>query len=92
MKDQKPAFNPRDTAMREGITYTGELPYQHRATCTTALYVWNSKHPTRWVDKRDLPGLAKEVGMDSLAGAWVDGKKAAQAKRAKKREGVADGN
>ena len=96
-RNGKPRFNPRDTSMRESIGYIGDLPYQHRATITTALYVWNERHPTRWMDKRDLPGLVKAAGIDCLSGDWVDGykehkEKRAALKAAKKSEGVADGD
>lgn len=91
----RPRFNPRNTAMRESVTYTGDLPFQHRATVTTALYVWNERKPTIWMDKRDLQELVQEVGIDCLGGAWADGYREHKKKKAKpaaKAEGVKDGD
>ena len=68
-RKQNPAAFRAD--LRVGVTYTGEMPRQHRGQITDTLYVWNARHPTRWVDKRDLPGLTKEFGVDDLDGEWI---------------------
>ena len=80
---QPPAFRQRGA---ESVTYCGELPYQHRGAITPALYVWNSKHPTRWVDRRDLPGLLKAAGAENLDSEWVREYKARKAAQKEKRE------
>lgn len=68
LKKQKPPFQQKAA---ESVTYCGELPYQHRGAITPTLYVWNKKHPARWVDRRDLPGLLKAAGADDLDSEWV---------------------
>lgn len=79
-RDAPPAF--RDD-LREGLTFIGEMPYQYRGKITDTLYVWNERKPSKWVDRRDIPGLIKAAGVDSLAGEWIDSYKAQLEKRAK---------
>lgn len=93
-------FRPRSKrvifgeAGRVDITYTGDLPFEHRGAFTGRLYVWRRARP-KWVDKRDLPKLIKLVGLDDLVGLEIDlykerklaaAKERAAKKRAKERE------
>lgn len=71
--------------LREGVTFTGELPRQHRGEITDTLYVWNARYKTRWVDRRDLPGLIKDVGVDNLDGDWIADFKKHKEKQAEKK-------
>ena len=83
-RKQNPAAFRAD--LRVGVTYTGEMPRQHRGEITDTLYVWNTRHPTRWVDKRDLPGLIKEFSVDNLDGEWIAEFKKHKKEREKKVE------
>ena len=71
--------------LRVGVTFIGEMPQQHRGQITDTLYVWNARHTSRWVDRRDLPGLIKELGVDNLDGEWIATFKEKKAERAKKK-------
>ena len=83
-KRTNPAAFRKD--LREGVTFTGEMPYQHRGGVTDTLYVWNTRHPTRWVDRRDLPGLIKDAGVDDLDGDWIATFKEQKKKRIEEEE------
>ena len=48
------------------LCYLGDLPFETRGEYTGHLYAWNKNYPMRHVDKRDLPGLEKEVGKDDF--------------------------
>ena len=50
------------------VRYVGDLPVEYRGRVTGTLYVWNERHPTRGVDKRDLPGLAEDGGRHNFEG------------------------
>ena len=50
------------------VKYVGELPFEYRGSYTGTNYVWYPRKPKHWVDKRDLPGLAKAAGRDNLEG------------------------
>jgi len=58
-----PRFNQKDT---ESVTFCGELPFQYRGKVTPTLYVWTDRRKTRPVDRRDLPGLIDDAGIDNL--------------------------
>ena len=60
-----PTFGEKGTL---GVAYLGDLPYQHRGCYTGHLYVWNKRHPSLWIDKRDVPGLVKAIGRELLDG------------------------
>jgi hypothetical protein len=86
-KKEKPPFR-KDIS--EVVEYGGELPYEYRGEITGTLYVWNSRKPLSVrVDRRDLPGLMSDTGIDSLDGAWIaefKKHKAAREKAARKKE------
>jgi hypothetical protein len=63
MTTPPPRFGEKGTRW---VSYTDELPFEHRGTVTSTLYVWTSKHPRLSVDLRDLPGLVQEAGRQSL--------------------------
>lgn len=65
MTTPPPRFGEKGTRW---VSYTDELPYQHRGNVTSTLYVWTSKHPRLLVDLRDLPTLVKDAGRQSLEG------------------------
>ena len=48
------------------LRYLGEMPFETRGEYTGHLYAWNKNYPMRHVDKRDLPGLEKEVGKENF--------------------------
>jgi hypothetical protein len=81
---QNPAAFRRDLAV--GVTFTCDLPKQHRGEVTDTLYVWNARHMARPVDRRDLPGLIKEFGVDCLDGDWIAQFKRKKAEREAKKE------
>ena len=64
-----PKFDPK---RRVGVIYTDDdsLPRQHRGAVTDTLYVFNLRHRSAWVDKRDLAGMVKDLGPDNLDGTW----------------------
>lgn len=41
---------------------------EYRGVVTGMNYVWNPRHLSRWVDKRDLPGLIEKAGLENLTG------------------------
>lgn len=83
-RKQRAAKFRRD--LREGVTFIGELPYQHRGEITDTLYIWNARHPTKWVDRRDLPALLQAAGADNLDGKWIAEFKRHKAERQKEKE------
>jgi len=50
------------------VRYTGEMPFEHRGSVTSTLYVWTERHPRLLVDARELPEVAQAAGRDNLEG------------------------
>jgi len=72
MTGKPPVFGEKG---RTGVKFIGDLPFEHRGVCTSTLYVWNERHPDRWVDKRDLPHLVKTAGRENLKSKDIETKK-----------------
>lgn len=59
----KPRFGEKGQV---GVEFIGALPFEHRGACSGVNYVWNQRRNNVWVDKRDLPELAKAAGRENL--------------------------
>lgn len=67
---------------KEGISYLGDTPFQFIGEYR--VYVWKPNKRSQWVDKRDIPRLIKEVGLENLAGRNLDAYKEQKEEKAKK--------
>lgn len=82
-KTRKPPFR---NELRESVTYCEDGTLEYRGLVTDTLYVWNARRHTRWVDRRDLPGLMKQFDPGKFDGGWITEFKARKEERARKRE------
>jgi hypothetical protein len=86
-RKEKMAVKTFGTQGKEGIEYLGEKPFQWRGEFK--LYVWRDWR-SQWVDKRDVPALIKEVGIENLGGRNLDAYKEQKAKASRKKKDAAD--
>ena len=65
-----------------------ELPHETRGAATGVHYLWQPNGWPLWVDRRDVPGLAKELGgYEHLEGRGIDElKERREATKAKRRK------
>jgi len=60
-----PTFGEKGT---KWVRYTGALPFEHRGSVTSTLYVWTERRPRLLVDARELPEIVEAAGRDNLEG------------------------
>jgi len=80
---------PPAPKINTSVLFTGERPIQYRGAYTGLFYIWPLKRPATWgvwMDKRDVPGLLKQVGIDVLDGDYIDELKEKMAEAEKKKK------